>query len=284
MIAMFQRNMKIFFRDRGNIIFSLMGVLIIVGLYVLFLRHMWLYMFNDIDGISQLVDEWVIAGILSIVSVTTTLGSFGILVNDKSSLVFKDMYSSPVSRLSIVGGYVMCACVIGLLMSILALVLGELSIVVFGGNALPLGDLNKTLAMLILVSLTNTAKVMLITSFFSSSTSYSSASGLIGTFIGFIAGVYMPIGMFPIGLRTVLELTPVFHASAVMRNVVMQHSLSNAFAMNPALNADDFKSIFGINVVIGNWKVPGSVSIAYLLITAAVCILITTFRLSQKKI
>ena len=41
MLNIANRNIKLFFREKGNVFFSLLGVFIIIGLYLLFLGEAW---------------------------------------------------------------------------------------------------------------------------------------------------------------------------------------------------------------------------------------------------
>jgi len=81
------RNNKIYRRDRTLLLLSLLSVFIVILLYAVFLQQ------TQIDAIKQIIDlttaakamvnEWMVAGLLSITAVTTTLGAFGIMVKDK---------------------------------------------------------------------------------------------------------------------------------------------------------------------------------------------------------
>ncbi len=70
-LALAKRNALCYFRDRQSVFFSLMGVLIVVLLYLLFLRNMLIEPYSDMPGMGNLIDAWVLSGILGIVPVTT---------------------------------------------------------------------------------------------------------------------------------------------------------------------------------------------------------------------
>ena len=50
MIGLISRNLKIFFRDKGAVIFSLLGVLIVAGLNILFLGDAYTDSLSDFEG------------------------------------------------------------------------------------------------------------------------------------------------------------------------------------------------------------------------------------------
>ena len=71
-VALAKRNLLCYIRDRQSVLFSLMGVLIVVLLYLLFLRNMLIESYPDLPCMGNLVDVWVMSGILGIVPVTIT--------------------------------------------------------------------------------------------------------------------------------------------------------------------------------------------------------------------
>ena len=85
MLALAKRNTLCYFRDKAAVVFSLMGVLVVVMLYLLFLRNMLIDSAADVPGISSQVDAWVLSGILGIVAVTTSAGSLQTMIEDRPS-------------------------------------------------------------------------------------------------------------------------------------------------------------------------------------------------------
>ncbi|HOV70418.1 MAG TPA: ABC transporter permease, partial [Clostridia bacterium] len=80
------RNLKLFFRDKAAVFFSLLAVFIIIALYALFLSDMQVNQLKVFAGEKTarfLVDSWIMAGILAVNSVTITLGAFGVIINDE---------------------------------------------------------------------------------------------------------------------------------------------------------------------------------------------------------
>ena len=134
MLNFTQRNLKVFFRQKSAVFFSLLGVILVIGLYVLFLGDVWIRNFPEIQGAKGLMGTWVIAGIVSITPVTTAMGAFEAMVQDRSRKLNRDFLASPVQRWKLVGGYVFSAYLVALLMSLVALALGELYILSCGGN------------------------------------------------------------------------------------------------------------------------------------------------------
>ena len=54
MISFSLRNLKLFFKDKAAVFFSLLAVFIIIGLYALFLGDVWTDSFSDVPGHASL--------------------------------------------------------------------------------------------------------------------------------------------------------------------------------------------------------------------------------------
>src|SRR4030042_6548489 len=97
-INLIKRNLKLFFRDRTAVFFSLLAVFIIIGLFVVFLGNMMVKNFKELlgDNARFTVDSWVMAGLLSVTSITTTMGAFGTMVEGKAKKISKAFLSAPI--------------------------------------------------------------------------------------------------------------------------------------------------------------------------------------------
>ena len=93
MLTFAQLNLKLFFRDKSAVFFSLLAVFIIIGLYALFLGDVWTDSLSDLANARQLMDSWIMAGLLAVTSITTTMGAFGVMVDDRSKKIDKDFAS-----------------------------------------------------------------------------------------------------------------------------------------------------------------------------------------------
>src|SRR6185312_13411238 len=122
MVAFAKRNILLYFRDKATVFFSLLAVIILVVLYVVFLGDMTAKQLPDFPAKKALLMTWFIAGMLAITSMTTTLASFGILVDDRANKTYMDFYSSPISRMKLVGGYIASAVFVGFVMCMFTLV------------------------------------------------------------------------------------------------------------------------------------------------------------------
>ena len=283
MIAFAKRNLRVFFRDRTSVFFSLMAVFIIIGLYVLFLGDVWTGSIKGLSGVRFIMDSWIMAGLLAVTSVTTTMGAFGSMVEDKAKKISKDFYSSPIRRSSLTAGYIISSYIIGIIMTLITVLLAELYIVAYGGSFLSLAALLKVVGLILLSTLSSTSLVLFIVSFFKSSSAFATASTIIGTMIGFLTGIYLPVGQLPGAVQWIVKVFPASHAAALLRQVMMEDALTRAFAGAGPGAREEFETFLGVTLNFGDKPVSALVSIVILVGSAVLFFSLSLLSISRKR-
>lgn len=283
MIIFALRNFKVFIRDRLAIFFSFLSVLIIFALYTLFLNNAWSSALPDgVVGGQALMDGWLMAGILAVVSFTTTLGAFGTMVEDKAKKIYKDFSSSPLKRSSLVGGYILSAYLIGVIMSIFSLVFLDLYMLIRDGHVLDFIETLQVLGLILLVTLANSALVFFIAIFIKSTTAFATVSTVVGTLLGFLAGIYMPIGNFPTGVQAVIKVIPLSHGASLFRRIIMGDLTDTVFLNAPVEMKESFLDMMGVNFAFGDFVILPWMQIVYLAVTTVLfyglSLIVVTFK------
>lgn len=277
------RNLKVFFKDRTSVFFSLLAVFIIIGLYTLFLGDVWTQNFTDMTGVRYLMDSWIMAGLLAVTSVTTTMGAFGIMVDDKVRKIDKDLKASPIKNSTVVGGYMLSSFIIGVIMCFITMALAEVYIISNGGELMSLPTFLKASGLVLLSTMINTLMILFIVSFFKSTNAFATASTVIGTIIGFLTRIYMPIGSLPEGVQWVIKCFPVSHAAVLFRKVMMEDGLSKTFAGAPVQARQEFEELMGVSFKFGDTDVSVTASIIVLVLTGAVFYILSLVKFTVKK-
>lgn len=270
MFTFAMRNLKLFFRDRSAVFFSLLAVFIIIGLYVLFLGDTVMSGMDGVTGARFLMDSWIMAGLMAVTTVTTTMGAVGVVVDDKAKGIAKDFRTSPMKRTTLVGGYLISTLVVGLVMSLVALVLAELYIVLSGGQFLPWPNLLKVLGLLVLSTMASGSMMFFVVSFFKTQNSFGVASTVLGTLIGFLMGIYVPIGVLPSSVQAVIKFFPISHAAALFRQVFMEVPMATSFAGAPPEVVLEFQTMLGVVCRVGDGTVSFLSSVLILVLTSLV--------------
>ena len=275
------RNLKIFFRQKSAVFFSLLGVFIVMGLYLLFLGDA--YVGNStLPGMKSLMDHWLIAGIVSITSITTTMGAFEIMVIDRANHRDKDFFAAPMSRRTIVGGYILCAFLVGLIMTLLSFVIGELYILSQRGHVLQFTVILQMLGVILLATMMSSSFVFFLVSFFSSISAFSTASTVLGTMVGFLTGIYVPIGNMPDSVQWLIKTFPVAHSGALMRQIMMKEAAVFTFAGVPLEYRAGFEEFIGVYFLYGEWKSSPALHLAVMAGSAVLFFILATWNVSRK--
>ncbi|WP_102692065.1 ABC transporter permease [Rummeliibacillus pycnus] len=248
-MSLVSRHSKVFRRERTTVFFSLLSVIIVILLYALFLQK------TQIDSISQMVkvtndietmvNEWMVAGLLSIIAITTTLGAFGIYVRDLETKRAEDFLTMPISRGTLLVSYVINAFIIGSVFSIIAFIGCEIFLVSSGGEWVDFSTFLKIMGVLLLaVTLASTFN-LLCTLIVESQTAFSTLSTIIGTVIGFLCGVYVPMGELPDYVQKFMIYFPLSHPTVMLRELFMSNSLDKVFK-GASQAKEEYMSIFGV--------------------------------------
>lgn len=289
-IGLVKRNLRIYFRDKASVFFSLLGVFVIIGLYVLFLGDMIVGNSEDsFPGFRYVMDSWIMSGVIAAASITTTMGAFGIMVDDNAKHIMKDFKVAPIKRWQLVLGYVISSIIIGLLMSLITLILGELYIILQGGQLLGVITLIETLAIILLSVSASSALVFFLVSFIKSQNAFGTASTLLGTLIGFFMGVYVPIGNLPVGVQLVVKCFPIAHSGVLLRKVMMGEAIERI--IDPVLagipegsfNMDAFRQSLGVDFTFGSYVMPTWMHILVLVVTSLIFYGLTILVVSKRK-
>ena len=283
MINLAVRNLKIFFRDKSSVFFSFLSVIIIIGLYVLFLGDVITSDMDGLPGVRFLMDSWIASGLMAVTSITSTMGAFGIMVEDRARKNNRDFLTAPLKRSTIAGGYVVSTYLIGVIISLVTLVLIELYIVAYGGSLLPFTSLLKVVGLILLSVLSSSAMVFFITSFFKSMNAFSTASTILGTLIGFLTGIYIPIGVLPESIGWVIKLFPVSHAALLFRHVFMAEPMSATFANVPESVVAAFNTEMGMVFQYGEYTATPLVHLIVLIAVDIVFFLLSVWSISRKR-
>jgi multidrug/hemolysin transport system permease protein len=282
------RNLRRYLRDRAAVFFSFLSVIIILALYILFLGKMQsdnlAREMGDIEGINWLVSAWIMAGILMVSTVTVPLGAIGNLIDDRADGLLNDFYTSPISRNTLALSYLISAWVIGLVMVLVNFVVGQIYVLSQGGELMSLMTTLKMLGLIIFSIMTFSSFFFYLAIFMKTRNAYGTLSTLVGTFIGFLGGIYIPIGVLGENVQTFMNALPTAHAVSIFRRVYMQGAVDYVFEGAPEGVYQAYADTFGLNVIVGNFRFESW----HMLLSMAVFMLVfyglSVWKLSKSKL
>jgi multidrug/hemolysin transport system permease protein len=283
-LAIVGRNLRIFFRDRLNVFFSLLGAVILFGLYTLFLGNLQTTDLADslpgasTEDVQAFVDSWMFAGIVLITTVTTGLGGLAVLVDDDQSGRFRDFLVAPLRRGQLVLGYLLSAVFVAMMLSLLVLAISVVYLGLVRGAWLPLPAIARSVVIVVISCIAFTSISALIVSFVRTNGAFSGLATIVGTVLGFIAAAYIPIGAFPDAVSAVVAILPFAQAGMLLRREFTAETLPAITADAPGAE-ETLRAFYGIDLTVGDWSVPAWFVVAVLVAIAVVCTVLSAVRM-----
>lgn len=288
MMSMTKRNCLVFLKDKGAVFFSLLAMIIVLMLMGVFLGDMNV---NSVTGIlkeyggirdtvadeenaKQLVQYWTLAGLMVVNSLTVTLTVIGTMVTDKNGDKLKSFYTAPVSRFAIAISYIMAAVLIGFLFCVITCFGYMMYIYAMGGKLLSLSAIMKALELTLMNVILFAIIMYLVALFVKSSNAWSGISTVLGTLVGFLGAIYVPVGALPEGVVAFLKGLPILHGTSLMRKVMCEDALANTFTgLHPEV-LRIYRQEMGIDVVMNSNVVTNEFQLLFLGICGMIALVI----------
>ena len=184
MFELISRNYKVYTRDKLAFLMSFLSVIILILVYQIFLGQI------QIDAIKaalnresvstdtiEMVNLWLISGLTTIVSMTSTLGAFGVMVSDREKKLSEDFKVSPISNFKVELSYAIFSVLFGISMTLFSCIF---AISIFNGfSALQNYSMMDYLAILGIISgstILSAAMILPVLTFIHSSSAFTTLS------------------------------------------------------------------------------------------------------------
>lgn len=293
-----KRNILVFIRDYAAVFFSVLSMLIILLLMVVFLGKMntdnvlWVLteyggerdVLQDEKNAQYLIQMWTLAGILAVNTFTVPLTVMQTMVRDEVNGHLASFYVAPVKRVKIVLGYTLASWLIGSGMSFLTLIIGEIYMVTQGYSLLSPTAILIILAMIMLNALVYSAVGYLLALFIHSESAWGGMLTVMGTLVGFLGAIYLPVSMLSENIVNMLKCLPVLHGTAMMRKVLTKDAMATTFDGLPDLVPESFAKEIGITLWNGETQITLANQILVLALYAIIAIVVATIISKKRKI
>lgn len=212
------RNLLLYTKDRLGIFFSFLGMFISLFIYIFFLRSNLIGEFKDIANISKFIDTWMVAGLISIVAVTSPLNAFVQKLEDMATnrlddfIVNDNLQANKIDKL-----YTLTSIIEGTLSTmVFSIVCFTYLLIKYQFNVFDIRIIEVLLfnSFLVIVS---SLIFSFITDFLKTTSSFSSLSAIVGTLAGFFSGTYIIYGEFPKFMQNFLNIWPGYQIAAITR-------------------------------------------------------------------
>ena len=239
-LGLIKRNLLLFFKDWQSILFSLLTSIIVLVLYLLFLKGTFVSAMQsameqypglvsmiaekDIDMFANLL---LLTGILGSAMISVPFSCITTLVRDRANKVDYDILATPLKRGQIIFAYYVSAVLSSTLLTGFILAIGLVGISLQGDTHLNGIQLVKAFAVVALGSISASAIFMIVVLFFKSVSACEAFFGILSAASGFVIGAYIPISQFSNGVQTVCNLFPASQITIMLRNILLNGLLEH---------------------------------------------------------
>ena len=227
--ALFKRDTKLFFKDKGLFFTSLITPLILLVLYAVFLGKVYKDSFQmaipegfaiEDSLMNGLVGGQLLSSLLAVCCVTVAFCSNLLMVQDKTSGAYKDLTVSPVKTGTLSLAYYLSCAFSTFVVCFVALVAGLLYLYATGWY-MTFSHILVLVGDVVLMVLFGTSLSSLVICRLTTQGQASAVGSIVSSVYGFICGAYMPISSFPEGLQKVLGFLPGTYGTSLLRNHCM---------------------------------------------------------------
>lgn len=230
LMSLINRNRKLFFRDKGMLLSSLITPMILIVLYATFLAKVYKDSFvsniPDVSIISEKLINGTVAGqlaaaLLAVSCVTVTFCVNLTMVQDRANGVRKDFDVSPVRKPVIYLGYFFSTVLNSLMVNLLALALCLGYIGMMGWYLTALDVVLLIFDMFILV-LFGAVLSSIVCYPLKTQGQMSAVGTIVSAGYGFVCGAYMPISNFGVGLQKAMSYLPGTYGTSLIKNHMLR--------------------------------------------------------------
>jgi multidrug/hemolysin transport system permease protein len=205
----------------------------------------------------------------------------GRLVDDAREESLYDFMVSPISRMQLILSYVISTIIIATLIDVLMFAASLFIVKLKGGPFLQSDQILSALGIILLLIISSSLLSLLIASFIRSPNTYGVANTIVGTFIGFVTGAYMPMGIMPKVIQDVFNSLPVSQGASLLRQIFLRDIISKVFKGAPDSVVLDYRYFQGIDLkILGHILTPSEMLIS-ILASIVILFVLNLFRFKQ---
>ncbi len=282
--ALIARNCKIYFRDKGVFLPSLLAPLILLFLFIAFLGNVYRDSIRNVvaeagfsisgRAVESIAGGWLVSSLLAVCAVTIAFTANLVMVQDKVTGRVDDLNVSPVSRHILALSYFVSTFAVTAIICLAALGAGLVYIGIAGWH-LTCADVFLAIADTLLLTLFGTALSSLVCRFIRSQGGVTAVQATVSSAYGFLCGAYMPFGNLTPWLRKILMLLPGSYGTGLLHEHLMGGAI-DALAKEgaPAEAVEGLRRGFDCSLDFFGKTVPAWVCFLVLLAAAAILIAI----------
>lgn len=293
-----KRNILIYLRDKTAVFFSLLSMIIVIGLMVLFLGNMnrdnVVYLLEqyggqrdkalDLSNATNLIQVWTIAGLLVVNSLTVSLTMIGMMVEDEAKNRIESFYVAPIKRSILALSYVIASIIVASLICVITLVISQGYLFLTDSAVFTRVQLAQLMVLIIVNVFVYSCLLFLIAVFVHSVSAWSTLGSLFGTLVGFVGAIYLPMGMLPESVQKVLKCLPILHGISLTRQISTKIALENTFLGLPEEVSKEYRRYMGVTVEVKEQVISSGSQLTFLILWGIVALFISVVLLKKREV
>lgn len=212
-----------------------------------------------------------------------TLSTLTSMISDKTSGKINSIYTAPIKRTIISASYIASAWISSVIVCILTLAISEIYLYTKGMDVFSAAVHLEIFGMIAVNSFTYSAVMYLLAALIRSESAWGAIGTVIGTLVGFLGGVYLPIGQFSGVIASALKCTPIIYSTVMFRKVMTDSLTDEVLCGASSEVINEYKSFMGIDLDIFGKNISTAVCIAIMLIFGIVFMAAGTLITGLKK-
>ena len=225
MVALFRRNLKIYFSNITGVIMSCLGALISFFIYIGFLQNNLEKSWQNLPHVTKILDLWMIAGIVAVSGITTAFQALGQQVTDQETHAVADFQLTGLSQFKQNLAYVLTGIVVSFFMQIITFIVMAAYFALVDKVRIPREAYLPGLVFIFVGAIAATLLDEIIVLFMHSSTTFSRFSAVLGAAAGFAVATYLPYGILVSGAQNLVKLVPSSYEAAALRGFLLKQTL-----------------------------------------------------------
>lgn len=256
-IALWFRNIKIFARNRVQLIFTII------------MPFFFLFVFSSVFKNQNIENpvNYMLAGIVITTVFQTALTVATSTIEDIVSGFMKEVLVSPVKRIQIAAGQLLSAATIATMQGIIILFIGYFIGLKFTSWITPF----EVIAVMIVVGLVFSGLGLFIATLVKNSQTFQVVITAITMPLTFLCGAYIPLSMLPKTLQYVAYLNPMTYTTAFFRTIILEKT---------SLTTDQL-IVEQLAFKIGSFVITPVISMVIVIIFGLIFLLLSTFVFSR---
>ena len=288
-LGFIKRNVLLFFKDWQSILFSLLTSIIVLVLYLLFLKGTFVSAIQSAmeqyPGLTSMVSQkdiamfanlFLLSGILGSAMISVPFSCITVLVKDRANKVDYDILATPMKRGQIIFAYFVSAVLTSILLNSIILAVGLIGIRMQGNMYLNASQVVKAFSIVALGSISASAIFMIVVLFFKSVSACEAFFGILSAASGFVIGAYIPISQFSDGVQTVCNLFPASQITIMLRNILLngllEHINTSLAGVDQGMFVLSLKEYFSFQAKLFNGYLDMTKMLGYILGVILFCI------------